>query len=61
MFKKLIDYFKASKEEIKRVVWPTKKKATKDAAIVIIASLGLALFLGLLDFILTKIFQIMIS
>lgn len=61
MFKKLINYFKKSKEQIKKVVWPSKKEAAKHTAVVIVISLALAIFLGLLDFLLTQIFQLIIT
>ena len=61
MIQKLINYLKESKEEIKRVAWPSKKEATRSTVIVIVVSLFLAAFLGVLDFLLTKVFQLIIS
>jgi len=61
MIRKVVNYIKESKEEIKKVIWPSKKEAMTYTLLVISVSLVLAGFLGLLDFILTKIFQLIIA
>lgn len=48
---KLTTYVKASYEEMKKVTWPTKKETTNYTILVIIFSLAVALFLGLLDYV----------
>lgn len=52
--KKIIEYLKASIEEMKKVTWPTKKETYNYTLLVIFISLGVALFLGFLDIIFTK-------
>ncbi|HUT22124.1 MAG TPA: preprotein translocase subunit SecE [Candidatus Bipolaricaulota bacterium] len=47
---RLVQYLKESKTEMKKVSWPTKKETMKHTMIVIGVSLGVALFLGALDF-----------
>lgn len=51
---KIIEYLKAAVEETKKVAWPTKKETYNYTLLVIFISLGLALFLGLLDLVFTK-------
>ena len=51
----LIQYFKDSKNEIKKVTWPTKKEIKQHTLLVIGISLATALFLGAVDYILTQI------
>jgi preprotein translocase subunit SecE len=46
---KLVAYINSAKEELKKVSWPTRKQTVKYTIIVILFSLGVALFLGLLD------------
>jgi preprotein translocase subunit SecE len=58
---KLINYIKNSKSELKKVVWPTKKQTTSHTLLVIGFSLGVALFLGILDFGLNKLFELIIK
>ncbi|NCQ16066.1 preprotein translocase subunit SecE [Candidatus Falkowbacteria bacterium] len=48
---KITQYLKASIEEMKKVTWPTKKETYNFTILVISISLGVALFLGLLDII----------
>ncbi|MBU1132353.1 preprotein translocase subunit SecE [Patescibacteria group bacterium] len=52
---RLVSYVLASKAELKKVNWPTKKETTKHTLIVIGISLFVALFLGVLDYAFTKI------
>ncbi|MFA5031339.1 MAG: preprotein translocase subunit SecE [Patescibacteria group bacterium] len=40
---------KQSKDELKKVVWPTKKEVIRNTLMVIGISLFVAVFLGLLD------------
>jgi preprotein translocase subunit SecE len=51
---KIIEYLKASIEEMKKVTWPTKKETYNYTLLVIFISVGVALFLGALDLIFTK-------
>jgi len=55
---KLVQYVKDSKTELKKVIWPTRKQATNDTLLVIGFSLGVAVFLGLVDFVLTKLLEL---
>lgn len=48
---KIIDYFKGSIAEMKKVIWPNKKQTTAYTLVVIGMSIGVAVFLGLLDYI----------
>jgi preprotein translocase subunit SecE len=50
---KLIKYIQESKVELKNVSWPSKKDVQQHTILVIIISLGVALFLGLTDYVLT--------
>ena len=43
-------YFKESKDELKKVTWPSRKEAIKHTLIVIGVSVFVAVFLGLADY-----------
>ena len=58
---KLSNYIKESIAEMKKVTWPTKKETRNYTLLVIGISIGVALFLGLLDFIFTYGFQFFIN
>ena len=49
MATKLTQYIKESRDELKKVVWPSRKETTKYTLLVIGISLGVALFLGAAD------------
>jgi len=51
MFTAIKNYFVGSYEEMKKVNWPTKRQTTNYSLLVIGLSIGLAVFLGLLDYI----------
>lgn len=42
-------YFRESREELRKVVWPSRKQTTNDTLLVVAISLFVAVFLGLLD------------
>ena len=48
---KIINYIKASIEEMKKVTWPTKKETYNYALLVMGISLAVAVFLGALDYV----------
>lgn len=60
MINKFIEYIKGSQQELKKVVWPTKKEVTRNTILVIVFSLGMAVFLGAVDFILTYIVEVIL-
>ncbi|MFN3301518.1 MAG: preprotein translocase subunit SecE [Patescibacteria group bacterium] len=55
IFQKITNYIKESREELKKVVWPSKKETINLTLLVIFISLGVALFLGIIDWLLTLI------
>ncbi|MBI4653013.1 preprotein translocase subunit SecE [Candidatus Kuenenbacteria bacterium] len=57
MTNKLIQYFKDSKTELKKVTWPTKKEAINHTLNVIGISIALAVFLGIIDYFLTLVVE----
>ena len=50
---KIVTFFKEVRLETKRVNWPTQKDVTQNTIIVIIVSLMIATFLGVVDFVFT--------
>jgi len=58
---KLVQYFKDSKLELKKVVWPTQKQTVNHTMLVIGFSVALALFLGVIDFGLSELVKIVVT
>jgi len=57
---KIIAFLKDVKLEMGRVTWPTRNQTIKYTLIVIGMSLFLAIFLGALDFLFSKILTILV-
>lgn len=49
-------YFKETIGELRKVNWPTRKEATNLTIVVLIVTGVMSAFLGLLDFVFTRIF-----
>jgi len=49
-----------SRAELKKVLWPTKRQTLNHTLMVIGISLGLAIFLGAIDFGLNKLLELFI-
>ncbi len=54
---RLVNYLKSSRDELKKVTWPTRKETINHTALVIGISLGVAAFMGLVDYFLTLILE----
>ncbi len=50
-------FLSESRQELKRVNWPRKEETTRYTVFVILLSIGLAAFLGILDFLFMQILQ----
>jgi len=56
-----VKFLKEVKAELKQVTWPTKKEVTRLTIIVIIICLVVGIYIGFLDFFLTKLIQVAVS
>jgi len=50
MVQKISTFIQESRQEFKRVNWPSKKETTRYTLFVVVISIGLSIFLGVLDF-----------
>jgi preprotein translocase subunit SecE len=57
----LTGYIKESRDELKKVVWPSRRDTINHTLLVIGISLAVAAFLGLIDFGLNALLQILIN
>lgn len=55
-----VTFLKEVQDELKKVVWPTRDEVIRLTGVVILVSLFVGLFLGGTDFLLTKIFELLI-
>lgn len=56
-----IQFLKEAKSELKKVKWPSKEEVIKMTSIVIGVSVAISLFISALDFIFTKLTELMIK
>ncbi|MFH1913432.1 MAG: preprotein translocase subunit SecE [Pseudomonadota bacterium] len=59
--KEFMEFFEESKVEIKKVVWPTRKETISTCVAVLLVSLVVALYLGIVDLALSKIVEAILS
>jgi preprotein translocase subunit SecE len=57
MFEKIVKFLKETKAEMRKVTWPTRDELVGSTKIVIIATLVVTLFIGVVDQILTLIIR----
>lgn len=57
---KLIAYLKGSREELSKVVWPSREIIVNHSVMVIGISIAVAIFLGAIDFALSKVLEVVI-
>jgi preprotein translocase subunit SecE len=58
---KVIQFFRESKAELKKVVWPTKDDVISSIKVVIISTIVVAVVLGLLDISFTALFRMLMK
>ncbi len=61
MANKVFQFFKESRAELKKVVWPTKEDVVSSVKIVLISTIVIAVLLGVLDFGFTELFRAVIG
>ena len=58
---KVVQFFKESKAELKKVVWPTKEDVLSSIKVVIISTVVVAVVLGLFDLGFTQLFRLLMK
>lgn len=56
--KKLVEFLKSAWLELKKVAWPGRKEIIASTLIVVIVAIVLMIYLGIIDFLLTKAVKI---
>lgn len=57
----IINFLKEVKEELGKVVWPTREQTIRYTVLVIIVAVAVGVFLGLLDYLLTLFTQFILK
>ena len=61
MLEKVTQFLREVKVELKKVVWPTRKDTVASTSVVLILVIIIAIFLGLVDFGLSKIINVILD
>ena len=57
---RVVRYVKATRSELRKVVWPTRDETINLTIIVLIVTIGMSAFLGIIDFLFTRAFELII-
>ncbi|MBI4786664.1 MAG: preprotein translocase subunit SecE [Chloroflexi bacterium] len=58
---RLMQYFRETRAELRKVVWPTREEAINLTGIVVITILVMSVFLGFFDYFFTIVFRFLIA
>jgi preprotein translocase subunit SecE len=61
VMKKIIDFLTEVKVELSKVVWPTPNLTIKLTVIVIIVTVSVGFFIGGVDYLLTKLLEVILK
>ena len=61
MITKAIQFLSEVKNEVNKVTWPSKKEAMGGTAVVLVVVFVMAVFLGLVDVLLSKIVEVLLN
>lgn len=57
---RIVRYLRETRAELAKVTWPTREEALRLTAIVLATTVGFALFLGVVDYLLSKLFALLV-
>lgn len=61
VFARTAEFFREVKVELKKVVWPTRKQTTGTTVVVVVFVFIVAVFLGIFDYSLSKLVQVILT
>ncbi len=61
MFGRVGNFFKETKQELNKVTWPSRLELWQATLVVIVTTLMLAAFIGIVDFFLSNFMRIILS
>lgn len=58
---RIVQYFRETRAELRKVVWPTREEATNLTIIVVVTIIVMSIFFGAVDYLLTQLFRLLIT
>jgi preprotein translocase subunit SecE len=57
---RIVRYLRGTRAELRKVTWPTRKEATRLTGIVLATTVAFSLFLGVVDYLLSRVFALLV-
>ncbi|MDP2858151.1 MAG: preprotein translocase subunit SecE [Bacillota bacterium] len=57
---RIVRYFRETRAELRKVVWPSRKETTRLSAIVVAVTVGMSAFLGLVDLVFSRLIGLIV-
>jgi preprotein translocase subunit SecE len=58
---RLVQYFRETRAELRKVVWPTREEAINLTGIVVGTIVAMSIFFGTVDYLLTQLFKLLLA
>lgn len=58
---RVVRYLRATRSELRKVVWPTREEAINLTIVVLAVTVGMSVLLGLIDFLFAQLFNLIIG
>ncbi len=56
----IVQYLKETRAELRKVSWPTRDETVNLTVVVLVVTLGMAAFLGVLDYVFSKLVALLV-
>ncbi len=56
----IVQYLKETRAELRKVTWPTRDETVNLTVVVLVVTLGMAAFLGVLDYVFSKLVALLV-
>jgi preprotein translocase subunit SecE len=56
-----MQYFRETRAELRKVVWPTRDEAINLTVVVVVTIIAMSAFFGVIDYILTALFRFLLA
>ncbi len=57
---RIVRYFRETRAELRKVVWPSRREATRLSLIVVSVTLAMSVFLGIIDWVFSRLIGLIV-
>ena len=58
---RVVHYFRETRAELRKVVWPTREEAINLTVVVVVTIVAMSAFFGVIDYLLTGLFRFLLA